>query len=181
MTDEKIAEGIISRDERALDALIDKYGGLIKSIVTYHLHENYRGECMNDILLSLWRNMDRYDPEKNSLKNWIGAVCKYKCIDYKRKYYNENFSELDERIPSPMSAESGIIRAELEAEIDELLQSLPERDREIFRRRYIDGESVELISAETGMKSSAVYNRLSRGRRRLKNILIRSENDEKRI
>lgn len=168
MTDEEITAGIIRKDERALDALIDKYGGLIKSIVSYHLHENYRGECMNDILLALWKNMRSYNPDKNTLKNWIGAVCRYKCIDYKRKYYNDILSELDERIPSEMTADSDIIREEMEAEINELLSSLPKRDREIFRRRYIDGDTVESISHELNVKPSAVYNRLSRGRRKLK-------------
>ena len=171
MTDEEITVGVIRRDERALDALIDKYGGLIKSIVSYHLHENYRGECMNDILLALWKNMKSFAPERNTLKNWIGAVCRYKCIDYKRKYYNESLSRLDERIPSDKTADSGIMREETENEINDLLSTLPECDREIFRRRYIDGDTVATISGELRVKPSAVYNRLSRGRRKLKREL----------
>ena len=171
MTDEEITAGIIRKDERALDALIDQYGGLIKSIVSYHLHENYRDECMNDILLALWKNMQSFNPDKNTLKNWIGAVCRYKCIDYKRKYYNDILSGLDERIPSDVTADSGIVREEMDKEIDELLSSLPERDREIFRRRYIDGDTVELISTDMNVKPSAVYNILSRGRRTLKRKL----------
>ena len=156
MTDEEITAGIIRRDERALDALIDKYGGLIKSIVSYHLHENYRGECMNDILLALWKNMKSFAPERNTLK---------------RKYYNESLSRLDERIPSDKTADSGIMREETENEINDLLSALPERDREIFRRRYIDGDTVAVISGELRVKPSAVYNRLSRGRRKLKREL----------
>ena len=39
----------------------------------------------NDILFSIWQNIDRFDANKNTLKNWIGAVSKYRAINYKRK------------------------------------------------------------------------------------------------
>ena len=99
MDDRQLAAGIRRKEEKALDQLIDQYGRLIKSIVFYHLGDFYRDECINDILLCIWNHIDQYHPEKNSLKNWIGAICKYKCIDYKRKFYKENFVELDENIP----------------------------------------------------------------------------------
>lgn len=179
MTDEELARGIGQKNEKALDCLIDRYGGLIKSIVSYHLKEEYRGECINDVLFSVWNNISSFNPAKNSLKNWIGAVCKYKCIDYKRKYYRESFAQIDENIPSPLDAESAVLKRETEEEINELLSSLAQSDREIFRRRYIDDESIEEISRGMNITSSVLYNRLSRGRRKIKNSLLRSGHNEK--
>lgn len=180
MTDDELVYGIRRKDESALDALVHQYGGLIKSVVSYHISEIYRDECINDILFSIWNNISKFNPEKNSLKNWIGAVCKYKCIDYKRKYYKEKISEMDENIPSSYTAEQSILMQETEKEIDELLSYLRPTDREIFRRRYIENETVDEISNQMHIESSVLYNRLSRGRRRLKKSLLRSsDHDEK--
>lgn len=179
MTDQQLVCGIKRKDEKALDCLIDRYGGLIKSIVSFHLCDMYRDECINDILLSIWNNISKFNPNKNSLKNWIGAVCKYKCIDYKRKYYKEQFSQLDESIPSACNVESNLLKQEIKNDIESLLCALSPEDRKIFKKRYIYNETTEEISQSMNIKSSVIYNRLSRGRQKLKKSLLRSGKYEK--
>lgn len=179
MSDEELVRGVKRRDERALDALVEEYGGLIKSVVYRHLGGELRGECINDVLFSIWQNISKFNPKKNSLKNWIGAVCKYKCIDYKRKYLKERFAELDENIPSNQDADFELISKELREEIQSLLSALPLRDREIFRLRYLDGKTIEEISAVTGDSAAVLYNRLSRGRKSIRESFLRSERNEK--
>lgn len=186
-TDEKLAAGLAAKDEKALEFLIEKYGGLIKAIAARHLSRmpSHIGECVNDILFSVWSNIDRFDPGKNSLKNWIGAVSKYKCIDYKRKYFKELYSE--ELSPEELSpdaaaeggAEDALIRKETMTEIMSLLNCLKPRDRRLFYRRYILSESVREIAEKSGEDPDALYNRLSRGRKRLRHHLLRSDIYEK--
>lgn len=71
--DKKIVEGILEKDENSLEIFIEMYGGLIKSIVNYHLKsfECYREECMQDILIFVWNNIDRYDPKKTLLRTGL--------------------------------------------------------------------------------------------------------------
>lgn len=167
-SDERIVEGILLKKEDALEAFIEKYAGLIKAIVNYHLKGfwQYREECMQDILISIWNNIKSYNPEKNSLKNWVGAVSKYKCIDYKRKYYKELFfDELDENIKAPA------VISEIEEETESILSCLSEPDRELFYRHYILGEKIELIAESKNKTSDFFYNRLSRGRNKIRNYL----------
>lgn len=171
-SDELIADGIIKKDERAFGALVDKYGGLIKSIVRYHLSAfpSYIEDCENDILLALWQNMARYDAGKNSLKNWIGAVSKYKCIDYKRKYYKELETE---NIEDKIIAQNDVYES-LKEDVQSLLAGLSDSDRELFYRRYILGERVEEIARSSGKNAAFLYNRLSRGRKKLKRCIKES-------
>lgn len=147
--------------------LVDTYGGLIKSIVSFHLSEfsQYRDECINDILLSIWQNMKSFDENKNSLKNWIGAISKYKSIDYIRKHYKDlSFDELDESIPDSRSN----FETEISDEIQSLLSSLKEEDRSIFYKYYILGEKVNEIARDTQKSPAYLFNRLSRGRKKLR-------------
>lgn len=170
-TDAQLVCGIKARDEKALEQLIDIYGGLIKAIVTRHLTciPNHCEECINDVLFSVWNNIDKFDPCKNSLKNWIGAICKYKCIDYKRKYYKELCTEeIDPNTVSDCDADKHVIQTETMQEIISLLNCLKPRDRKLFYRRYIMSESVEEIARSSGQDPSTLYNRLSRGRKRLR-------------
>lgn len=172
--DDKIVAGILKKDQKAFQLLVDEYGGLIWSIVKFHLSvfESYQEECRNDILLSVWQNMSRYDAKKNSLKNWIGAISKYKCIDYKRKYYKElRLEALDESIPDTKN----VFEQTLQDEIDSLLAGLTPRDRELFYRHYILEEKVEDIAKDTNKSPGYFYNRLSRGRKKLKQNLQRSD------
>ena len=181
-TDERLAAGLAAKDEKALEALIEKYGGLIKAIVSRHLSRmpGHIGECVNDILFSVWSNIDRFDPGKNSLKNWIGAISKYKCIDYKRKYFKELCSEeLDPNAAAKCGAEDALIRKETMAEIMSLLSCLKPRDRRLFYRRYILSEPIREIAEKSGEDPAVLYNRLSRGRKKLRHHLLRSDIYEK--
>lgn len=77
-----------AKKEKGLELLIDQYGGLITAIVRKHLGtlKSYEEECVNDVLLAIWHHIHRFDSEKNTFKNWVAAIAKYKAIDYQRKY-----------------------------------------------------------------------------------------------
>ena len=165
VTDKELALSVVRRDERAFGLLVERYGGLIRSITAFHLKNTmYAEECINDVLLALWQNMDRYDSEKNSLKNWIGAVCKYKCADYLRRHYREScLCQLTEDIPAQEPED-------LRELVNELLENLSPADRELFRSHYLEGESIVDIARKKGDSPDRLYNRLSLGRRRLRKL-----------
>lgn len=163
-----LVQGIAAGDERALELLIDDYGGLIKAIVKYHLsgYTQLQEEAMQDILLAVWRNIASFDNSRSSLKNWIGAVAKYKCIDYKRRSMREPvFSELTDIVPDAR------FDPQTRADIESILECLPAADRELFYRHYILGEPIAEIAKKKNKSAGFLYNRLSRQRRRLRKQL----------
>ena len=171
VSDEELANAVKGGSERAFEELVRLYGGLIRAIVRYHLKSvpMWAEDCENDVLLSVWHNIDRFDPEKNSLKNWLGAVAKYRAINYKRKYIRElSGKELTEDIADGSAADAELLKRETRSEILSLLEGLSDTDREIFIRRYIMEQPVGEIAAENNQKPSWIYNRLSRGRKILK-------------
>ena len=54
----------------------------------------------------------------------------------------------------------------------ELIKTLNERDKEIFIRRYLNEEDTEEIAMDLGLTTDTVYQRLSRGRKKIKRSLI---------
>lgn len=160
------------RDERALDYVIDTYGGLIQAIVHKHLAQlpDKCGECVNDILLAVWNQIEHFDPRKNSFSGWLAAVCKYKAIDCKRRYFHELLeAPLSEEAASPEgNPEESILAKELSEETESLLQQLPMEERRLFWNRYVDGKSMEQLAQEQSTNVSALYSRLSRDRKKMK-------------
>lgn len=163
------------KDERALDYVIEKYGGLIKAIVRKHLFEfpDKCGECMDDILLTVWYQIDHFDREKNTFPGWLAAVCKYKAIDYKRKYHRQAMElPLSEEEPDLQdSPEDRLLSEESGEEMRELLKPLSQEDRALFWDCYVKEKSVHSIARERRVNVSVLYNRISRGKKKIKQIM----------
>lgn len=161
-----------SKKEKALNYVIDNYGGLIKYIVKKELYnlESVQGECVNDILLAIWNNSDQYDEDRSTFKNWIIGICKFKSIDFKRKYLkdigNENIENIN--ISTPDNTYIEIVNDEIDEEVEDLLKCLKQEDREIFIKVYIEEKKIEDISIETGLKKSVIYNRISKGKKKIR-------------
>lgn len=160
------------KDERALDYVVDAYGSLIKAIVHKHLYAfpDKCGECVNDVLLAVWNQIEHFDPEKSSFSGWLAAVCKYKSIDCKRKYYKQLFEAplSEEEISTEGNPEEDILALEISEETQSLLQYLSDEDQKLFWDCYVRDEPLELLAQERNAKVSALYNRLSRGRKKLR-------------
>ena len=65
-------------------------------------------------------------------------------------------------------SKAAMLEQEIFEEMEQMLSCLHEDDRQIFRKLYLEGYSVEEVADTMGVKRSHVYNRVSRGRSRLR-------------
>lgn len=173
ITEENFIEQLKKRNQRALEYVIENYGWIFKTVLKKHLFYlmDHYDECMNDCLLAVWENINSYNPEKSSFKNWAGGIAKYKAIDCTRKYLkdleNENVDDME--ISTKDNPLKEILRSEISEETENMLSSLSEEDKRIFIKLYFEDKSMNEISKDTGLSKSVLYNRLSRGRREMRN------------
>lgn len=162
MEDDWIVACITRKKEKGLELLIDQYGGLITAIVRKHLGtlKSYEEECVNDVLLAVWHHINRFDSEKNTFKNWVAAVAKYKAIDYQRKYIKTQHEALGEAEFDEKAG--GNVQAD---DVEELLGHLNEGDHELFKAYYLQEVELKQIAKKQKTTISNLYNRLSRGRK----------------
>jgi len=168
--DELMIKYIKKKKEIGVEMLIDNYRGLVTAVVRKHLGVlvNYEEECVSDVFLSVWDNIRSFDKNKNSFKNWICAIAKYRAIDYKRRYLSKiETVDLSNEI---YYVDTQLIKSEVEEEVKDILTHLSERDRDLFVKHYIEGEDLESIAFKNNTKVSNLYNRLSRGRRKIREI-----------
>ncbi|MGG5461521.1 sigma-70 family RNA polymerase sigma factor [Clostridium sp. B9] len=174
ISEENFLSELRKRNEKALEYVIDTYGWLVKTIVKKHMYnlESYEDDCINDIFLGIWNNIKSFDEEKNSFKNWVAAISKYKTIDYRRKYLKdlENRNIDDEIVVTEDKSHVNITKKELNKDIEDMLSCLKDKDRDLFLNIYVEEMDIADISKETGMNRDNIYNRLSRGKRKLRSI-----------
>ena len=173
--DRWIIRQIENRNEDGLKHLIDQYGGLLKSIIqkTLAYLPEYHEECLNDVLLAIWNNIDKYDETKSSFKNWICVITKYRAINYLKKYQIEvhNVSWDEEKHEKSYAHTDNAFEKELwEIELNRLLQPLNEQDKKLFKEYFTSIEDTETIAERNKLTPGALYSRISRGKKKIRDF-----------
>lgn len=176
ITEENFLTKAKQKDEHALEYIIKEYGWVIKSIVSKHLYhlESYKEECINDVLLGIWQHIDRFDPEKSNFQNWVAGVARYKSLTYVRKYLKEiEYQSIDdiELIQEDTNIQE-VLEADSRAYLEEMLSILNKEDQQLFCKIYLEDQEIADVSEELSMKKEVIYNRISRGKKKLKEIFF---------
>ncbi|MDO5294934.1 MAG: sigma-70 family RNA polymerase sigma factor [bacterium] len=175
ITEHNLIEEMKLHNEDALVYFIDHYGWIVKTILYKKLssHPMELEECMNDVFLNIWNHIGQFDPSKAKLETWIAAVTKYRAIDYLRKVANtpvhNDIEELD--IEDKREVFETVYEEENQIAFNGLLSCLKEEDKQMFYKLYYEDKSSDQVSEELGMKKSVLYNRIMRGKKRLRRAL----------
>lgn len=163
-----------NRDSAALGEIMELYtpyvAAIVRNIIDPSLHEEDVEEVVADVFLSLWRNVA--DVEDGKLRPWLAAVTRNRAKDKLRSLHLTLPLEDDTLDLIVEGPETDVVRQEAILATKEAIAELGEPDRSIFRRYYYLYQKTDEIAAEMGMKPSAVRNRLSRGREKLKTRLV---------
>ena len=177
MKDESIIELFLSRSERAIAALTDKYGALITRIA-YNVtgSRSDAEECSNDTYLKVWNSIPPERPR--SLSAYTAAIARNRALDMirarsaeKRGEYSLALDELYDTVASAETPETELSASELSRIINSFLASEKTVDRDLFVRRYYLGEPVFEIASEMSEDPKKITARLSRQRARLASFL----------
>ena len=95
ITEDNYVAGLQAKNEKALKFFIEHDGWIVKSIVHKMMakYQDKQEECMNDIFLAVWKNVDRYTGEKASFRTWLTAVARYQVLSHIRdiRYHDYEF------------------------------------------------------------------------------------------
>jgi len=167
--DDKIIQAIKQQQEQGITMLLEQYGGLLQAIVRKYIAGRPQEieECMADIVVSIWYHIDDFDYTKNTFKNWIAVIAKFKAIDALRKIQRQQeMVELSEQLPH---------QQKLSLDWGTLLAQLPLQEQHIFKQYYFEGVETKTIAEQYEAKESWVHNKLSRSRKKLRTLFLKDE------
>ena len=112
MDDRQTMERIAGGDEAALQALLRRFGPLIRYILRPILtDERDREECFADISLRIWQNAAGFDSEKGSLNSWLTALSRNAALNRARGQ-RQSDTPLEDSDAHGHSAEEELLRRE---------------------------------------------------------------------
>lgn len=181
MEDGRIIELFWQRSENAIGAAEERYGNMCRAIAQNLLRSREDAqECVNDTWHCLWNAIPPERPE--SLTAFVARITRnlaMKRLTYlsaaKRRVVTVSFDELEGCIPDPRTVETVLEGKELSRKIDVFLDTLDEKDRNLFLRRYWFFDSVRQLSHSFGISESNVKVKLYRIREALKQYLEKEE------
>ena len=162
---------IKNRNQDALCYIIEKYGGLVRSVIGKHLYllVEEQEECFDDVFLNIWNHIDSFDEKQSTFKNWIAGIARYKSIDYLRRY-RKQFEDVT--LPEDIAAEDQdllhLIDREISEETEAILQCLKPEDRDLFRKLYIEEMPMVDVCESFQTNPNVIYKRISRARKRIR-------------
>ena len=171
ITEDNYVVGLQAKNEKALKFFIEHDGWIVKSIVHKMMakYPDKQEECMNDIFLAVWRNVDRYTGEKASFRTWLTAVARYQVLSHIRDIRYHDYVSLDDVEPvGDSDVKSRLFDEEEMLEFQKLLEILSKEDRQIFTALFWYEKSYEEVGQEMNMPVDRVYSRVSRGKKKLK-------------
>ena len=179
MEDREIVTLFWQRDERALQAAADKYGGCCRAVARNILaDEQDAEECLNDTWLNAWNSIPPHRPE--ALGGYLAKLTRYAALKRWRDARAQKrgggeaalvYEELADCIPARSGPDEALAEKELAELLRRFLAQLPATQRRVFLCRYWYFDSIAAIAAQFGFSESKVKSMLHRSRKRLRDLL----------
>ena len=176
MEDHQIVELYWQKNADAISETSNKYGGYCFAIADHILNNTEDSEeCVNDTWLHAWNAIPPQKP--NVLRMFLAkitrnlSVNRFKARNAEKRGGGEILLVLDE-LADCLAGETDVEREyegrELEQCIRRFVRGLPERDGNVFVRRYFFTEPVAAVAERYGLTENNVMVILSRTRKKLR-------------
>ena len=180
LNDEKIITDIKNRSEVAINEIITKYSKLLWSVaeaVLSHIGSVQDvEECVADTFIYLWEHPEKFDHQRGKLKTWLSIVARTQAVNRYREITKRNTLPLEDTdFIDQLRVVDAVLEAETRKALFAAVNTLGEPDREILIRRYYYNQKPKEIALALDMSVKQIDNRLYQTKRRLREMLTRSE------
>jgi RNA polymerase sigma-70 factor (ECF subfamily) len=169
------------RDEAALAALYERFGGLLFTLALRIVGDRGAAqEVMQDTFLRCWDRAERYDPARASVAAWLIAVTRNRAIDVLRGRVHQARLRETEILPGsdspgePWEADSSEAAATQQV-VRAALGELSPPQRQVIELAYYAGLTQSEIARRLGEPLGTVKDRMRTGMAKLRNHLIPNE------
>ena len=163
------------RDKRDKAAFSDLFvhfaprikGFLIKSGADATMAE----ECAQDVMTTLWRKADQFDPRRASVATWIFTIARNRRIDMLRRQNRPEPEELPWG-PEPEPDQADVVALQQEsAQLAKALKELPAQQRDLIEKAYFGDLTQSEIANLTGLPLGTIKSRIRLALDRLRHLM----------
>jgi RNA polymerase sigma-70 factor (ECF subfamily) len=169
---------IREQDERAIEALYERYSGPLYSLA-YQVTggDRFAQDVVQEVFVAVWKNAGRFDPTRGSLSSWLFALARHKAIDLVRKEANvrRHTADVDlefEESPDDVDQEAWL-RVRRDA-VRNAMIALPEAQRTALELAFFGGLTHVEVSEALGIPLGTAKTRIRTALLKLRDILGQS-------
>ena len=161
-----------SRDKAAFSALFSHFAPRIKGyLIKSGADATTAEECAQDVMTTLWRKADQFDPTRASVTTWIFTIARNRRIDMLRRDRRPDPEDLPWG-PAPEPEQSHVLELQQEsARLVEAVSNLPQNQRKLIEQAYFGEMTQAEIVEITGLPLGTIKSRLRLALDRLRHSL----------
>jgi RNA polymerase sigma-70 factor, ECF subfamily len=173
-------EAVVNREGDALESIYKRYESLLRTVILGVIRDESDVEdVLHDVLLQLWEQGDRYNPNQKGLRGLLVTLARRRALDRlrRRAAYRRATESLKTDADNPLTCEISTVSSQVEVhDLSELLnrviQELPEAQKEVVHLTFFKGMSQREIAANRRISLGTVKTRLHLAQRKLYNYLV---------
>ncbi|MEM6811974.1 MAG: sigma-70 family RNA polymerase sigma factor [Pseudomonadota bacterium] len=161
-------------DKVAYTKLLKEISAYTKNVVSKRISNNEAAEDIaQEVLISVHKSLNTYSADR-PFKPWLSAIINFRRSDYLRAYYNKRQDKMTTTVDNPEFIKENVTELSNAGELKDIeaaLETLPEKQRQIFEMIKIEGYTAQEVANEMQMKESAVKVSAHRTMKKLQGIL----------
>jgi RNA polymerase sigma-70 factor (ECF subfamily) len=176
VSDARLVTSIARYSEVALAEVYRRHGRAVYGLARRVLQDAAEAEDVTqEVFLRLWREPDRFDPERGSLRSFLLAQAHGRAVDAVRSTSSRRAREAREaartaRAEYDMQHEAWDLA--LADQVARAMGELSDDERRAIELAYFDGRTYREVARELEQPEGTVKSRIRSGMRRLRDALV---------
>ena len=168
------AARLLAGDDAALGEVYDQFSSFVYGLALRVIGDTSAAEDVSqDVFVWLWERPGAFDPERGSLRTWLGTVTHRRAVDHIRR-------EEARRRRSEREASRAVVAPDVEEMATALvtaehvrvaLGQLPEDQRSAVQLAYFGGRTYRQVAEKLGIPEGTAKSRLRLGLRKIADAL----------
>lgn len=173
-----VRHALIARDDRALGEVYDQFASFVYGIAFRVIGDARAAEDVaQDVFMKLWEQPTGFEPERGSLRTWLGTLAHRRAVDHVRREEAKRRTAVREAsrpavAPDVEEMAMALVTAE---RVRAALDTLPDEQKDAIQLAYFGGRTYREVAQVLGIPEGTAKSRLRLGLRRIAGALERTE------
>src|SRR5215470_12671471 len=169
-----VRERLLAGDDAALGEVYDQFSSLVYGLALRVIGDARAAEDVSqDVFVWFWERPAAFDPDRGSLRAWLGTLTHRRAVDYvrreeARRRRTERDAALAPLVPDVGEMAAALVTAE---RVRAALDVLPAEQRDAIELAYFGGRTYRQVADVLGIPEGTAKSRLRLALRKIASVL----------